>query len=243
MKTRFVIGTLIAAAVLCGCPGGQGRRAPSPETEKAEIVKTRTETLDSAARKRAERHEKLKAMDIAQLAVELAADSEKGREPFNSSAFAETVSRGEAAAGALVPTITPDRKSLLALLAVRRMNAGEYQKIDPAMRVSVLIDALRNSKYFNTWGMPHLKWGEAAEAIIAEGRAAEQPLRALLGDTREAPSWGSEYYNEYLRYKYRVRDYAWALLTSILGQKAEIPLNPADRDRLIERSSAAPPPQ
>ncbi|HKS21848.1 MAG TPA: hypothetical protein VJZ76_03535 [Thermoanaerobaculia bacterium] len=203
-------------------------------------MKKRTEVLENAAKKRSERHARLKAMEPAQLAAELVADSAKGREPFNSSAFAETVSRGEAAVPALAQSITPDRKSLLALLALRR-SRGAAQRVPQAVRVTILIDALRSSRYFNTWGMPHLEWFEAAQAIIAEGQAAEKPLVELLSDTREAPMWGSEYSNEYARYKYRVRDYAWALLAAIRQQKVTVPMNPAERDALIERMRASPP--
>lgn len=241
MKTRFVIGTVVAAALLCGCPKRPAGGARVVEKEQDAIVKTRTETLDNAAKKRAERSEKLKAMDATQLAGELAADAAKGREPFNSSAFREAVSRGEAAAPALAQAVGPDRNSLLALLAVRRMSASAYQTIEQPRRVIILIDALRSSNMFNTWGIPHLRWEEAAQAIVAEGQAAEKPLTELLSDTRPAPVWGGEEYAEYLRYKYRVKDYAWALLREIRQQKGEIPADPAQRDQLIDRWREAPP--
>lgn len=245
MKNGLWLGTVVASLVLCACPKpgtgpGHARRV---DLEKYGIVKDRTEALEAAAKKREERHTKLKAMNVAGLAAELAVDSTKEREPFNSSAFAETVRRGEAAAQELVPAITPDRKSLLALLALRRSRAA-YDRIPPNVRAAILVDALRNSRYFNTWGMPHLKWEEAAQAIIDEraNQVIVRPLSELLRDTRSAPVWGGEYHGEYLRYRYRVCDYAWALLAAIRNEKIEIPADPAQRDVLIRRMGAAPPP-
>jgi hypothetical protein len=89
--------------------------------------------------------------------------------------------------------------------------------------------------YFNTWGLPHIKWEEAAQAIIDEGSAAEKALVPLLTDKRDAPVWGGEDFAEYQRYRYRVCDYAWAMLNEIRGQKIPIPQDPAERDRLEQR--------
>src|SRR5258707_10232708 len=147
-------------------------------------------------------------------------------------AYTEAVSRGEATAPALAKTIVKtDRSSLLTLLVVRKASSSAYNSIETAKRVAVLTESLRTSKSFNTWGMPHVKWEYAAESLIAEGQAAEKPLTALLEDRREAPVWGSEDYLEYEQYKYRVCDYAWALLAAIRKQQIEISPNPEVRDR------------
>ena len=82
-------------------------------------------------------------------------------------------------------------------------------------------------------GLHHLYWEEPAKAIIAEGQAAIGPLKALLGDQRAAPMWGSEEAAEYEAYRYRVCDYAWALLVSIRGEKLAVPTDPSARDKLI----------
>jgi hypothetical protein len=60
-------------------------------------------------------------------------------------------------------------------------------------------------------------------------------LKKLLDDKREAPMWGQEEVVEYRTYGYRVRDYAWALILAIRGEKLEIPTEPAKRDELIAR--------
>jgi hypothetical protein len=173
-------------------------------------------------------------MDVAQLARELEAESQTRLEPFNSLTYAEIIARGNSAAGALAPLITKaDRSSLFALLALRQIGPEQYRQLRPDFRVSILVDALKRSEYFNTWGVPHLRWTDAAKAIIAEGQAAQRPLMALFSDKRPAPVWGGEEYAEYQRYRYRVCDYAWALLNEINGRKVAIPEDPAARDRLL----------
>jgi hypothetical protein len=205
-------------------------------TERA--FKERAKQLKELQEKRNSRVKQLKAMDIGQLARELEAESKKDIEPFNSMSFTEMVSRGEKAGSKLKPLLTqPDDKSLLGLLALRKVSPSQYQSLDPAFRVRVLTEALRVSKYFNKWGLPHLYWEDAAKAIIAEGKEAERPLIALLQNTRDAPMWGSDEVVEYKKYKYRVCDYAWALLNEIRGKKMEIPTDPAERDKLISEIS------
>ena len=116
------------------------------------------------------------------------------------------------------------------------MDQSIYRELDSAFRINVLVDALQNSENFNTWGLPHLYWEEAAQAIIDEGEVAEKPLRLLLDDLRPAPMWGQEEVVEYRAYDYRVRDYAWALILAIRGETLEIPTDPAQRDELIREN-------
>jgi hypothetical protein len=237
MRRRITLPILPLLAMLlttgCSRQAGQTVGANTNRAEKPEILDKRTAVLQDAQKKRDARTQALKSMDVAHLAVELETDSKKGVEPFNSLAFAEMISRGKDAAGALAPAITkPDRASLLGLLALRRIGPDNYRQLSPDLRVNILINALKSSEYFNTWGMPHLSWEEGAKAIIEEGRAADKPLQALLTDKRPAPVWGSEGYLEYQKYRYRVCDYAWALRNEINGQKIQIPEDPAARDRL-----------
>jgi hypothetical protein len=222
---------MFIVAVLCvqGCAGETTKSGQEP----AEMAGRRAAALDQARQKRESRIAELKAMDVVSLSKELAVDSAAGREPFNSLVFAETVSRGEASGPALAGTIVGGgRSSLLALLALKQINGKAYSGLEPAMRVSILVDALRTSKYFNTWGLPHVRWEAAARALIEEGPAAQRPLRELLTDKRDAPVWGVEDFAEYQQYRYRVCDYAWALLNEIGGRKVVIPEDPAARDRL-----------
>ena len=234
--TTSIASLLMAGALFTACnqPSGQ-TTGNANRVEKTEIVNQRNSVLEQAQQKRQARTTELKAMDVPRLAAELAKESQAGTagtEPFNSMTFTEMVSRGRDGATALAPLITQaDRSSLLSLLALRKMSKEDYQKLKPELRVGILTNSLKTQTYFNTFGMPQ-HWEDAARAIIEEGRAAEKPLLEMLTDHRDAPSWGSEQSMEYRRFKYRVSDYAWALLNEIRGQKVQIPEDPAARDRL-----------
>jgi hypothetical protein len=204
-------------------------------------VADKAKALAALQDKRTAYEAKLKKMNITELTAQLASDSAKGREPFNSTAYREIVARGPAATSDLkTAAMRRDRSSLLALLALRTVDPGSYATLDQAARVDTLVDALKNAQFFNAWGIPHLYWEEAAKALIAEGTAAERPLIALLGDRRPAPVFGSEGAALNREYGYRVCDYAWALLDAARGRKIDIPADPAARDRLIEVDIAAP---
>lgn len=228
-------GAMAGLLWLSSCGPGDESGMADKNKEPEKIVALRTQVLNDAQKKRENRQKQVKAMDTAQLANELAEESAKGREPFNSIAFAETVSRGENGAIVLGPLLTKrDRTSLLGLLALRQMSEEHYKALVPELRVRVLVETLRTSKHFNSWGLPHLRWEYAANALIAEGAAAERTVLPLLEDKRDAPVWGSEEFAEYQRYRYRVCDYAWAILKEIRKEKISIPESPTERDRLIQ---------
>lgn len=52
-----------------------------------------------------------------------------------------------------------------------------------------------------------------------------------------APVWDSEDYAEYLRYQYRVCDYAYALLTAKGNEPVNLREKTEERDRLIQAFS------
>lgn len=218
---------LSAAMVLGACQVGGGFPTPSGLDEQQEQLATFAEL-------RRVREAELAQMTVRELAAELQKDSVSGLEPFNSMAMREMVSRGEGVAPDLRRELSAeDRSSLLGLLALGEMSRAEYGELDASFRLAVLVDALRTSEFFNTWGLPHLYWEDAAQAIIDEGAAAERPLQELLDDRRPAPMWGQEEVIEYETYQYRVADYALALILAIRGEEAAVPVDPADRDRLI----------
>lgn len=229
MKTVGVLGMLLLAA----CNGDHN----------AALVKQRKQVETEAAAKREATAVRVKAMSVPELAQTLEQQSVKGTEPFNSPAFKELIARGAGAAVQLAPLITkktPD--SFLGLLALRQLDAARYRALDPTFRIAVLVDTLRGEKYFNSFGLPHTRGEAAARAIVEEGQGAVGPLSALLGDKRPAPVFGSELYVEYKQYHYRVCDYALAYIEEIRGDKFVMPVDPADRDRLIA-ALLAPPPQ
>lgn len=224
-----------AGIVLLSSGCGQ-RTGASNSPAVAEKVKE----LSGLQEKRVAYEQKLSNMSVTQLAGEMSSDSDKGREQFNSAAYRETVRRGKPAASELSAQLKRnDRGSLVGLLALKQVDADQYRSLGPAFRVAVLIDALKTSKYFNVWGVPHLYWEDAAKAVIDEGEAAAPSLLALLRDTRPAPVFGSEGAQINQQYHYRVCDYAWALLNEGRKQKAAIPADVAERDRLIEQALSA----
>lgn len=202
----------------------------------------RSKQLQAFQTKRETYEKQLKAMDVKQLAVLLASDSQKGREPFNSAAYREAIARGEGAASELRSLLTqPDRSSLLGLLALRKLSPAQYHELNQGFRVDVLVGSLASSQFFNTWGVPGLYWEDAAKAIIEEGKAAEESLTRLLRDTRPAPVFGSEGAAINAQYHYRVCDYALAFLNEIRSVNVPLPADIAARDQLIERAERKKP--
>jgi hypothetical protein len=224
MGTRMLV-LMVFVAVLGGC-AAQHKAGPGEPARDDKVLEA----------KRNETAAKLKAMTVPQLADRLAADSLAGREPFNSPAYREAVRRGGPDANALAGQLkAKDRSSLLGLLALRKMDAARYKALDSSFRTQVLVDALRNSKSFNAWGIPHLFWEDAAKALIEEKAEGAKALAPLLKDRRPAPVWGSESAVEASKYHYRVCDYAWALINDAEGRRVEIPVKPEERDALIEK--------
>jgi hypothetical protein len=233
VRSSFAIIFYAALCLGCGKEKNSSIKGLSPE---------RASQLSAMQEKRENRQKQLHSMSATQLVGELASDSAKGRESFNSSAYRETVSRGEAVAGELKQSLTRrDQSSLLALLALRQVSPGTYNSLEDSLRVAVLTSSLENSQYFNAWGIPNFYWEDAAKALIEEGASAEPALLKLLGDKRPAPVFGSEGATVDAQFHYRVCDYAWALLNEITRQKVEAPADPAERDRLIEKMSKESP--
>ncbi len=231
MIRRFsAIPLLVVALMLVGC-------APERDMEADREMNEKTKQIGELQAKRVATVQQLAAMNTEQLAAALAADSDRGREPFNSMAVAEAITRGTEFATQLAQLLRDaDRRSFLALTTLRTMSSDQYAELDPQFRVAVLIATLATSETFNTWGLPHLYWEDSAIAIIDEGEKAVPALEGLLRDTRDAPMWGSEEVFEYEKYRYRVCDYAWAILTEIRGDPRQraIPTSPKERDILID---------
>ena len=209
---------------------------------------TRAQTVDERAQLLKDfqaRHEayasQLRAMDVGQLAARIEVDSLKGREPFNSMAYAELVSRGSQAAIQLRPLLTKaDRTSLLGLLALRKLDDAVYHALSQSFRITVLADLLRGSRFFNTWGIPGKYRSDASNAFIAEGsegsREAVQALIPLMLDKRPAPIWGSEGAMLAKMYKFRVCDYAWIIVMGMQHKQVAIAQDPELRDTLIAKT-------
>ncbi len=142
-----------------------------PVKENLEVKNRRDTILADAAKLRINWTNKLRKMTIDQLAQQLSKESTNGMESFNSMAFKELVSRPSNKADSILAVIEQarNRSSLLNLLAVRRINVEVYRRASDGLKATVLVDALKNAKTFNNFGLPHVRWEEAAQAIIEAG--------------------------------------------------------------------------
>jgi hypothetical protein len=233
-RTLHIYVLSMVVVVLLGCGRSTSEGGPGKDDPR----------LAELAAKREAHERELKQMDSNTLVDALTRDAAQGVEPFNSTAYREITSRGAAAAPELQQALehaAPTASELLGLLALRAIDRERYRQLDPEFRIGVLVDALRTSQVFNSWGIPHLFWEDAAEALIEEGAAADPPLRPLLADCRPAPVWGSEGAIEQRKHQYRLCDYALALLSAIHGEKVELSEDPKARDVLIERQRQVEP--
>jgi hypothetical protein len=99
----------------------------------------------------------------------------------------------------------------------------------------VYVDALRNSKLANIWGMPGELDGEAGRHLVATGTDAVDQLIPLLDDTRQVMYSGSEEATVGNSYRYRVKDFAAFFIQRILGLPYTVGKTPSERDVEIER--------
>jgi hypothetical protein len=204
-----------AIGILLFINGGQSSQGAPQATTDEESTELR-KLQEKLQEKRNAYEQQLRWMPIQKLAQRMETDSINGLEPFNSAAYREAISRGKTAGSELRSLIIRgNRSSLIGLLALRKVSPEEYSLLEPKFRVNVLKDALENSKYFNTWGIPNLYWEDAAKAIIDEKQGAVEALRSLLNDTRDARLFGSEGAALFQQNHYKVKDYAWALLQEI----------------------------
>ncbi len=221
------------AAGLCVVAAGC-RQSRVRDAEQAKAGRDRRAS-DLAARLDAYRAE-LKQTAMPPLLERLAADSKNGLEPFNSSVYAEVVSRGQPAGADLARALDSPDANLLALLALRAADLAKYRTIDTATRLRLLLAPLGDGRSaLNIYGLPHGRWASVGESVIEEGPRVEPSLRHFLRDKRPVVHWGSETADEVRRYRYRICDYAWAMLVSARGKKPEVPLDPVARDQLINQ--------
>ncbi len=218
---------LVVTSLVAGC-GKERPKEPPAE------VKSMDPKIEQFEVRRQEIQRELKGMKLADIYDRLRSESTKGVEQYNSLTYEEIISRGSNIAPELKSLILKsDTASLLPLIALREIDIKTYNTLEKGLRIRTLVNSLGTSNSFNVWGIPHLYWESAAKAIIDEGNDAVGPLKELLRDKRPAPVWGSEEAMEYEKYKYRVCDYAMALINDISQTKAAIPENSEERDKMI----------
>jgi hypothetical protein len=208
-----------------------------PEEKKSPAQTTHDRETQDLATKRKATDASLRAMSVQDLVTHMELDAQSGREPFNSPAYREMTKNRKDQGAALMQAVRPlARPSFITLLAIRSIDPTAYASLEPVLRRDILLGQLAKSKSYNVWGMPHLYWEDAANAVVELGEGAVPPLKAFLADRSPAPVWGSEEYQEYQKYKYRRCDYALALILAIRGQDLKaLPVDPSERDRLIEQ--------
>lgn len=171
----------------------------------------------------------------------------RGTEYFNSSFYGEFSDSSNTEARKLKARITePNRKHLLALLALRAAKPDSFQAMRDSLKAGILIDALNQATYFNAWGVPHLYWtdntfkvpnsiiDEPVKAIIELDTSITIPsLKKLLTKKRSAPHWGADEASQSEDgNQYRVADYALALIQRLRNK--EFKTTRAGCDTLIQ---------
>lgn len=175
------------------------------------------------------------AMDARELERRLAEDARNEVPPFGASSVALARAMGSAAKHVLLGHIGANaRSAFLALEALRVADAPAYVELPASVRATVYVDALQTQNYFNAWGVPGQSLSAAAEALIALGDAALARLRPLLSNRASAPLSGSKDATVGTAYANRVCDYAWVLISEILGRTYRYAREPGERDRQID---------
>jgi len=192
------------------------------------------EEQESLNRKATAREESFKQKSVTELISELESAALKGKEPFNSLAFREVLRRRDGGDQIFQSIRTKDQKEYFKVMALSKINPELYKRLTCDVICAVLTASLQKSVVFNAWGLPHFYWESSAKAIIECGRVAIPYLAPLLRDKRPAPMWGSEEVKESEKYRYRVCDYAYALMREIDGKKWDIPEHIEERDKAIE---------
>src|ERR1051326_7534989 len=135
------------------------------EKQKQNAAKQRIESVHEIAAQTARTY---KQMDSPTLLRKLAEQSKLKKEPFNSLAYRELQTRTNVDSEALVRMIdsSTNADALLPLLLLRKLDRSVYLKLATTERADVLTDALKQSKYFNAWGIPPVYLEDASRAMV-----------------------------------------------------------------------------
>ncbi len=221
---------LLVMFYLLSCKGSGQQQ---PMTADQHTAKDKMDSLHQIAQQTARTYHE---MDNPALLKKLLEQGKSKKEPFNSPAYRELITRKDVDPSSLTAQIhdNPNADGLLALLLLRKINTPVYLKTPMGERVSILTAALSESKYFNSWGIPPFYLQDASRAMLECDSTVNPPLRKMLADKRPAPVFGSQEYMLYLRYKYRVCDYALYFLRRTGGdEKFVMPESAEGRDSLI----------
>lgn len=174
-------------------------------------------------------------MESSNLEGQLLKDAAHEVPPFGAESIKLARDEGPKATPVLMRHIKAGKTTaLLALEALREADFESYDSIPPSERVEIYARALKNSNYYNAWGLPGHQLTATARALIALKVAAIPSLQSLLADRRSAPLEGSQDATTSAMYRNRVCDYAWIFLAEIKNQHYEYSQSPEVRDAAIE---------
>ena len=131
----------------------------------------------------------------------------------------------------------PDFTSYHLLLALRQQSPLAYGKVPDGVKAKILCQALSRLLCLNDFGYlePSESYDDVAgRAIIELGAPALPRLVQLLKDKNEAPLCGSQPATLFSAFRYRRADFAYRYIMLILGRRPTFPVDPAERDKLID---------
>jgi hypothetical protein len=168
------------------------------------------------------------------LVKQLVEESQRPKARFDSTVYRQALQQGPSIVPKLVKSIKqPSYKNYLALEAVRELQPESWASIPASLRVAIYGDALKHAVIFNDWGLAGEYFDETARALMQLGEQAIPSLAVLLDDRRLAPCFGSEESTISKDYQNRVCDYAFVMISELMGQSIEYPFDPQSRDTLI----------
>jgi hypothetical protein len=231
VKPQTAIGMISILACLCAAGCSSAKREETPEQTQ---LKTQ---LDQQEKQAAQTAQTYHAMNNEALINKLIEQSARKREPFNSLAYRELITRKDVDSKTLVSIVNEKKNgdAILPLLLLRKLDRKAYALIPAEVRSGVLTDALEQSKTFNMWGMPNFYLEDASNALLESGPSAYPNLLRMLSETRPAPVYGSKAYMVYNRYQFRLCDYAFFFLVRMeTDPNYTLPASVTDRDVQIK---------
>ncbi len=173
-------------------------------------------------------------MSLAELASQLEQDAAQSVPPFGAESIRIAERGGQAAVPLLLEHIASRKATaFLALEALRLTDETAYAALPRRQRAEIYLNALRESRSFNTWGLPNLQLTDTAKALIGIQQDAVPGLTLLLSDKRSALLEGSKDGTTAVLYGNRVCDYAWVFLMQIKNRTYTYFQDSAERDKAI----------
>ncbi|HBB87626.1 MAG TPA: hypothetical protein DC047_08440 [Blastocatellia bacterium] len=174
-------------------------------------------------------------MQKLRLQEQLHEDVAQAVPPFAADSITLARKMGSAAAPVLLEQINPQGEaSFLALEALREAAPEVFHSLPSRLCADIYAEALRTGDFYNTWGVPGHQLTDTANAFIGLGETAVAVLRPLLDDKRDAPLSGSHEATTSKIYGNRLCDYAWVLISEIMGRPYVYSQDPAERDQAIQ---------